>query len=170
MNAPFRMDNSPARGAIIPLLAIESVKYFLVSAAALALDYGLLIGLTEFAGLNYLVSAAIGFTAGLVLNYILSVRFVFRERRLESRRLEILGFALIGMTALLLNEVLMMALVEQAGLGYALAKIPATGIGFVFNFGMRRIFLFTKTRRARQQSRPGDPVVLPVGEKAAESL
>src|SRR5262249_13294711 len=115
MNAPLRMDDNPARRAIIPLLAIESAKYFLASAAALALDYGLLVSLTEFGRLNYLASAAIGFTAGLVLNYMLSVRFVFRERRLESRRLEILGFALIGLAGLALNEVLMMALVEWAG-------------------------------------------------------
>jgi putative flippase GtrA len=167
MNAPFRIGGSPARDAIIGLLVTESAKYFLVSVAALAVDYGLLVSLTEFAGLNYLVSAAISFTAGLVLNYILSVRFVFRERRLESKRLEMLGFALIGLAALALNEMLMMALVGWAGLGYALAKLPATGIGFIFNFGVRRAFLFTK---AHKRSRLGDPVLLTVPEKAAGSL
>lgn len=145
----------PPKGAIMRLLAIESAKYFLVSAAALALDYGLLVGLTEFAHLHYLVSAAVGFTAGLGLNYFLSVHFVFRERRLQSRRLEFIGFMLIGLAGLALNEVLMKSLVEHAGLGYALAKIPATGIGFVFNFGARRLFLFTKAAKG-----PG-PVLAP---------
>lgn len=165
MNA--RLDDGPVPGGTVPLMVIEFVKYFLVSAAALALDYGLLVSLTEFVRLNYLVSAAIGFTAGLVLNYLLSVSFVFHERRLKSKGLEILGFALIGLAGLALNEALMMVLVEQSGLGYALAKVPATGIGFVFNFGTRRIFLFTKARRSPQRARLDDPGSLPAPTKAA---
>jgi len=89
-----------AKNRVVPVLAVESAKYFLVSAAALALDYGLLVGLTELARLNYLVSAGLGFSAGVVLSYILSVRFVFSERRLESRRLEMMVFFLIGLAGL----------------------------------------------------------------------
>jgi putative flippase GtrA len=159
-----------AKDRVVPVLAVESAKYFLVSAAALALDYGLLVGLTEFANLNYLVSAGLGFSAGVVLSYILSVRFVFSERRLESRRLEMMVFFLIGLAGLALNEVLMKTLVEHAGFGYIFAKIPATGIGFVFNFGTRRFFLFTKARRARQQARSDDAVLLPISKKATGSL
>jgi putative flippase GtrA len=121
----------------------ESWKYFLVSAMALAIDWGLLVGLTEWARLNYLISAAIGFCAGLVLNYLLSVALVFRERRLQSRWLEFLGFFVIGALGLGLNEILMKLFVETVGLGYALAKLPATGVGFLFNFGSRRLLLFT---------------------------
>ena len=133
----------PPFSARLVRLFNEGWKYFLVSLAALALDYGLLVGLTEIGHLNYLVSAAIGFLAGLALNYALSVAFVFREHRLGDRRIEFLGFLLIGLAGLGLNEVLMKAFVESAGLVYALAKIPATGVGFVFNFSARRLLLFT---------------------------
>lgn len=125
----------------------EGWKYFLVSLAALALDYALLVGLTALGHLHYLVSAAVGFLAGLALNYALSVAFVFREHRLADRRVEFLGFLLIGLVGLGLNEVLMKLFVETAGLGYALAKIPATGVGFLFNFGARRLLLFTARPR-----------------------
>ena len=122
----------------------EMWKYFLVSAAALAIDYGLLVGLTSIGHVHYLVSAGVGFAAGLLLSYALSVAFVFREHGLSDRRLEFLGFMLIGLAGLALNELLMGFFVETVGLGYALAKIPATGVGFLFNFGVRRAFLFTK--------------------------
>ncbi len=98
---------------------------------------------TALGRVHYLISAAVGFSAGLVVNYALSVAFVFRERRLASRRWEFVGFMLIGLAGLALNEVLMKLFVETVGLGYALAKIPATGVGFVFNFGARRLALFT---------------------------
>ncbi len=121
----------------------ESWKYLLVSILALAVDYGLMVSLTQMAGVHYLASAAIGFCAGLAVNYILSVTVVFTERRLSSRRLEFLGFLVIGLLALGLNEVLMKAFVEALHLDYRLAKIPAAGIGFIFNFVTRRVLLFT---------------------------
>jgi putative flippase GtrA len=121
----------------------ETWKYFLVSLAALALDYALLVALTSLGHVHYLISAAVGFAAGLVLNYALSVAFVFRQRRLADRRMEFAGFFLIGLAGLALNEALMKLFVDGAGLGYALAKVPATGVGFVFNFGVRRAMLFT---------------------------
>jgi len=130
----------------------ESWKYLLVSAVALVVDFGLLVGLTEWAKLNYLISAAIGFSVGLVVNYALSVTLVFSERRLNSRWLEFLGFFLIGALGLGLNEVLMKFFVETIGLGYALAKLPATGIGFVFNFVTRRVLLFTAAERPETHS------------------
>ena len=121
----------------------ETWKYFLASVAALAVDFGLMVALTEFAHLHYLVSAAIGFSAGLVVNYLLSVTMVFSQRRLADRRLEFAGFLLIGLAGLALNEGLLKLFVDTAGLGYAFAKLPATGVGFVFNFGVRRLVLFT---------------------------
>jgi putative flippase GtrA len=126
----------------------EGWKYFVVSFAALALDWGLLVSLTAWAHVHYLVSAAVGFGAGLLVNYALSVAWVFRERRLTKRWKEFAGFLMVGLAGLALNEGLMKLFVETAGLGYAIAKIPATGIGFIFNFGLRRALLFTKAPAA----------------------
>ena len=133
---------APAAGRLAQLVR-ETWRYFLVSLAALALDYGLLVGLTALGHLNYLISAAVGFSAGLALNYWLSIAFVFRERAFADRRWEFALFAAVGLAGLVLNEGLMKLFVETAGLGYALAKIPATGVGFVFNFGVRKALLFT---------------------------
>ena len=124
-------------------MAHEAGKYLLVSIVALAVDYSLLVSLTRFGHLHYLVSAAIGFAAGLVVNYALSVAFVFQHRRVASRRLEFALFFGIGLLGLGLNEVLMKVFVEVVGLNFALAKIPATAVGFVWNFGLRRLTLFS---------------------------
>jgi len=125
-------------------LAGEGFRYFVASAAALAADFTVLVTATELFKVHYLVSAALGFSAGLVINYILSVTWVFQERRLQNRWLEAGGFAIIGLIGLAMNEALMALFVEGFGLAYALAKIPATGLGFLFNYGVRRVLLFTK--------------------------
>jgi putative flippase GtrA len=135
-----RLRLDPAR---LRSLFHESWKYLFVSVVALAVDFGLLVGLTELCRLRYLVSAAVGFCAGLGVNYALSVTLVFRERRLSSRWLEFAGFFVIGALGLGLNQVLMKTFVETFGLAYALAKVPATGVGFVFNFVTRKLLLFS---------------------------
>lgn len=68
-------------------------------------DFGSLYLLTEFAGLNYLISAAIGFLFGVLTNYCLSRLWVFDRRTLENSILEFVIFSVIGIVGLGLNEV-----------------------------------------------------------------
>ena len=128
--------------ALSPLVE-QMLKYGLASAAALAVDYGLVVALTELAGVHYLVSSAAGFCCGAVVAYGLSVRFVFQERRVANRGLEFALFVAIGVLALGLNQLLLMGLVEGAGLNYALAKLPVVGVVFLFNFLVRKLVLFS---------------------------
>lgn len=122
---------------------LELVKYGLGSAVALAVDYGLLIYLTERAGLHYTMSAALGFSAGVAVAYILSINFVFEKRRLAGTHLEFAIFLAIGLFGLCLNQILLWSFVNFSGLTYALAKIPTAGLVFSFNFAARRALLFS---------------------------
>jgi len=139
---------SALRAAIARRLAGESFKYLMASGLAFALDFAVLIGLTEVARLNYLVAAAFGFTAGLVLTYVLSITVVFQERRLRSPGLQFLIFVAIGLVGLVLTEVLMALIVVRFGLNYVIAKVLAAGASFTFNFVARRVILFTRARQA----------------------
>jgi putative flippase GtrA len=126
-------------------LAADLVKYGFASGAALALDYGLLIICYKLLGVNYLLAAAIGFVAGLGLVYLLSVRYVFSDRRRLRPGPELVGFLVTGLIGLLLNEALLSVFVETACMSVALAKIPTAGCVFMFNFTARRALLFSPT-------------------------
>lgn len=140
----------PAHGA--PLLARlgalsdEFWRYLSASVAALGLDVGLLWLLTEFGGLHYLSSAAISYSAGGILHYLISVRLVFRERRVADRRMEFVGFFAIGLFGLAANQLVLKAAVEALGVSYLLGKCAAIGLSFVLTFLMRRAALFTAAR------------------------
>lgn len=125
-------------------LAADLVKYGFASAAALALDYGLLMIGYKLLGVNYLLAAALGFVAGLCLVYLLSVRYVFSGRRRLRPGSELVGFLVTGLIGLLLNEALLSVLVESGYLSVALAKIPTAGCVFLFNFTARRALLFSR--------------------------
>ena len=94
--------------------------------------------------MNYLLAAALGFMAGMLVVYILSIRVIFSDRRRLHPLNEFAGFFIIGCIGLLLNELLMLVFVEFAQFAVVLAKVPTAGCVFVFNFMARRFLLFSK--------------------------
>jgi putative flippase GtrA len=127
----------------------QLVRYGLVSAVALAVDWGLMVALTEKLHLHYLVSAAAGFAAGVAVAYTLSILFVFGERRVSDPRAEFALFLLIGLVGLAANQALLHLAVEGAGLHYALAKAPVAAAVFLLNFALRKTLLFTAAQPRR---------------------
>lgn len=123
----------------------ELVLYGFASALALGLDWAVLLGLTAL-GVNYLVASAIGFTSGMAITYLLSIAVVFRHRPVADRKREFIGFIGVGFAGLVLTQGLMALWVEALGMSPGLAKIPAAGIVFLFNFTVRRALLFRAPR------------------------
>jgi putative flippase GtrA len=127
-------------------IADEGVRYFAASALALAVDFGIYSGLIRLAGVDYLVAAPIGFALGLATIYALSIRWVFRQRRLKDARAEFVLFALIGLAGMALNQGIIYVGVERFALSYEFAKIVSAGTVFCFNFATRKLLLFTHFR------------------------
>jgi len=123
----------------------EGLRYVAAAALALAVDFGTYVALIRLASVHYLVAAPIGFTLGLVIIYVLSVRWVFTVRRFADARAEFAIFALIGVAGLGLNQAVIYAGVELLSFSPELAKILSAGTVFCFNFGLRKLLLFTRT-------------------------
>ncbi|MDH5325890.1 MAG: GtrA family protein [Gammaproteobacteria bacterium] len=121
---------------------IQLIRYTFVGGFAFTVDFGTLYVLTEFFNVYYLVSAAIAFTIGLLINYTLSVIWVFDKRAVQNKWLEFAIFAAIGMVGLALNELFMWFFTEVVGLYYMLSKMISTGFVYLWNFIVRKITLF----------------------------
>jgi putative flippase GtrA len=121
--------------------AAELLRYFAVSAAALAVDTTALLLAANV--MHYLWAATLGFLLGAVTSYLLSVRWVFRHRRLAAfPKTEFAAFAAVGVAGLALNNLAIYAAVEYAGLSLLMAKAVAAILTFSFNFGLRKWGLF----------------------------
>ena len=144
--APFARLERRARALLGAAPAGEFLRYFAASAAGLCVDFGLYVALTRHAGWHYLASAAAGFCAGLATVYALSVLWVFGQRRLRNGWHEFALFALIGLAGLALTELVLYACTGLVGLDYRVSKIFAAGLVFLFNFGCRKLLLFTHPR------------------------
>ena len=125
-------------------IADEGIRYFAASALALAIDFGTYVGLIRLADLHYLLAGPVGFSLGLATIYLLSTRWVFRERRLTDRRAEFTLFALVGFAGMALNQLVLFAAVQWLGASFEVAKIISAGMVFSFNFATRKLLLFTR--------------------------
>jgi putative flippase GtrA len=124
--------------------AHEGFRYVVASALALTVDFGLYVVLIRFAEMNYLVAAPLGFALGLATIYVLSVRWVFRYRRLADPRAEFALFAVIGLAGMALNQGIIYAVVQWIPGSYEIAKLISAGMVFCFNFIARKLLLFTR--------------------------
>ncbi|MDR3464007.1 MAG: GtrA family protein [Beijerinckiaceae bacterium] len=134
---------------LVPRFVVDLVLYGMVSAVALCCDYGLLLVLAAH-GVHYLVAQALSFSAGMMVAYALSARFVFSGRRGSSRSREAFGFFAVGLAGLILTQLLLALFVSGVGLGLAVAKIPVAGCVFLFNFLARRGLVFVGSRAIAQ--------------------
>lgn len=119
----------------------EFARYFFVSLVALLCDFFVLITLSEY--LHYILSAIIGFLFGAIVHYVLSIFFVFNNRKLKTRKLiESVLFVATGVAGLLVNVAVIGLCVELLSLSIVFAKIVAAGFSFLFGYVSRKIILF----------------------------
>ena len=123
-------------------LFIQLFRYTLVGGLAFVVDFGLLFFLTEYVCLHYLISATISFLAGLLVNYVISTQWIFRDSKIKNKKVEFILFGLIGVIGLILNNVLIYLFTDVVGLYYMLSKLVTAIIVYMWNFLGRRYFLF----------------------------
>ena len=107
-------------------------RYGLVGLTSAIIDFGILYLLTEALGFHYLWSATISFIVAASYNYYLNKTWTFKAGGKLSKQVSI--FLLIAGSGVLLNNLILYLLVEQAHWWYIYAKIIATGIVTIGNF------------------------------------
>lgn len=132
-----------------PLL-LQIWRFAIVGGLAFVVDFGLLLFLTEIVGLDYLVSATLSFIASVIVNYILSVLWVFTAKGKKRSVFKIVMFFVLATCGLLINNAIMWFSVEILAISYIIGKIVATFEVMVFNFITRKILIEGRLRAQRQ--------------------
>lgn len=126
----------------------QFLRYFVTGGLAFVVDFGAFALALYCFEIHYLLANLIGLMFGNVVNYLLSLGWVFsaEKRKMEKHRIiEIIVFVAISLVGMGLNELLMLLMVGFAGLNEMLSKIVAAGIVLVYNFLARKFILFHKT-------------------------
>jgi glycosyltransferase involved in cell wall biosynthesis len=122
-------------------------RFLFAGAAAVAVHLGVLFGLVELYGVGYLTASVGGFLSGYLASFVLQKFWTFKDRRIYAISYQLplhFGLALFNLG---LNVVLMLALVEGAGLWYLAAQLCTTSVVMVVSYLVSRM-IFSPSKRA----------------------
>ncbi|MBP1677501.1 MAG: polysaccharide synthesis protein GtrA [Bacteroidetes bacterium] len=125
-------------------LYIQLLRYIVAGGIAFAIDVAILWLLTEHLHIYYLVSSTISFIIGLITSYLISILWVFDEKRIKNKTIEIIIFGIIGGVGLILTSFFMWLFTSVLLFYYLYSKIITTVIVFIWNFIAKKKILFTK--------------------------
>lgn len=129
----------------------QFVRYLVTGGLAFVVDFGLYALCLYKFDWFYLLANLVGLVAGLVINYIMSIAWVFSEckRVLEDRKTaEFTIFAVVGFLGVGINELLMLLMVGGFKWDEMISKMAAAVLVLMWNFGARKLMLFRERKTA----------------------
>lgn len=132
----------------------QILRFGVVGFTSFLVDFGIYTLMCNVLNINYLIAGVFGFVISVIVNYILSMRYVFKSREDISKAREFITFVILSAFGLLVNEIILWLCVDVIYAHWAwlnswltikwmnmLAKVGATGIVMIYNFVTRKIFL-----------------------------
>lgn len=129
------------RAALTQENAKQFGKFAIVGLTSLAVDYALLMFLVEACEADLFFSTTVSFIVSVIINYVLSMRYVFDHREGMSRKREFTIFAILSAVGLGLNDLYMFVGVTMLNIGYQAMKLISTFLVTWYNFFSRKKFL-----------------------------
>ena len=127
----------------------QFLRYLVTGGLAFVVDFGLFALCLYVFEWHYLLANLVGLVAGLVLNYAMSILWVFTacERSLEDRKvMEFSLFALVGIAGVGINQLLMYGMVDGLEFNEMVSKMVAAFLVLMWNFGARKLMLFREKK------------------------
>lgn len=121
----------------------QIIKFGIVGFIAFVVDYSALILFKEVVKIELFFSTFLAFSISVVVNYILSIKFVFD---VKNNKNNFIPFIILSVMGLLLTELIMYIGVDKLDIHYLIVKIFATAVVMVFNFVTRKLLFEKKSK------------------------
>ena len=128
---------------------MEFFRYAIVGGIAFLADFGTLVAVQELFLKSYswgvYLATVFGFIIGLIVNYVLSLWFVFTQKKDQGKGRGIgafVVFGIIGLLGLVWTELGMWVGIGLFKWNYMIVKVLVTGAVLVWNYLGRKILIF----------------------------
>ena len=132
-------------------------KFAIVGGISFVVDFLVYTVMCNVLNIHYIIAGVAGFTVSVIVNYILSMKFVFVSKEDMRKDKEFVIFVVLSLIGMLLNSVILYICIDLIYMNWMwlmqilpikwmniAAKVIATGIVMVYNFVTRKIFLEKK--------------------------
>ncbi len=123
-------------------LFLKFVKFGIVGASGVVVDFGATWFLKEKLRLNQYVANSTGFMCAVLSNYILNRIWTFHSQD-SAVGMQFAKFFVVALIGLGMNNALIYLFNEKQKLPFYLSKAIATAIVMIWNFGANYLFTFT---------------------------
>ena len=121
---------------------IQLFRNFFVGIAAFVVDFTLQYVLVDICGMYYLIAQAISHVTGGLVNYLMSIIWVFDKKPQKRVYMHFIYFSIIVAVGLGINTLILWLFTSVFGWYHMYSKIIATIVVFLFNFYARKYLLF----------------------------
>lgn len=121
---------------------MKLARYFVVGGVAALVDWSLFWLFVQQLTQPYQWAAALSFVLATLVNYVLSIRYVFESGVRYRRAHEMFFVYVVSAIGLLVNLLVLQILFEGFGIHLLVAKVGATGVVFFWNYLARSRFIF----------------------------
>ena len=119
----------------------ELILYGIIGGFCAALDFGVYTLLGQV--MPYLWANIISVHCGIICSFLLNRQYNFKVKDKPVQRFSI--FYLVGLSGLVLSEVLLFLLGEKMGWNYLLAKLLTVFVVALYQFALNKLITFKKT-------------------------
>lgn len=118
------------------------VVYFFVGGVSFLVNFGVFLTFVHLLGLHWIIGNIAGFIGGTLMNYVLSVRFVFESKNIWRRDIEVCLTFMASALGVALETILIHLGHDVANLNLNISKMGAALVVFFWNYGARRFLIF----------------------------
>ncbi|HEY4501291.1 MAG TPA: GtrA family protein [Candidatus Paceibacterota bacterium] len=116
-------------------------RFLIVGGLSVITYYSLLWGLTEFAGVWYIVSAVVAFVGYYFVNFLSQKYWTFKNNDRDALNRQLIQYTLMAIANWIINTSLLYILVEYLHLYYLVAQVILTVlVSVIAYFGFKYIF------------------------------
>jgi putative flippase GtrA len=111
----------------------QIIKFGFVGVLCTAIDFICLIIFKEVFNINALIANLLSFAISVLINYSLSMKYVFDSKL--DKRYNLIVFVVTSIVGLGINELVIWVLLDY----YIVGKLVGTGLSTIFNFISRKL-------------------------------
>lgn len=132
-------------------------KFAIVGGISFVVDFLVYAISCNILGIHYIIAGVLGFVVSVIVNYLLSMKFVFKSKEDMHKGKEFVIFVILSLIGMGLNSLILYVCIDLTYMNWTwlnqlidielmnlVAKVVATGIVMVYNFITRKIFLEKK--------------------------